>query len=176
MSMDFWQKSCSFRISHRKRANWFKMSPNIVAGRRPWDQNRLVIPGLYPPDRTNLPTISEGCRNLPKMCQNLTKCATTWQNVPKPAKTWHFGCRSCSGCRFLHIQDRALAAGFCTIFFQHKNVLMCVILVARYIWLKHFQNISLQYFSRQVPPQLSRASAREDLFIFIISWKWLHIF
>ena len=42
---------------------------------------------------------------------------------------------------------------------------MCVILVATYIWFKHFQNISLQYFARQVPPQLSRASAREDLLI-----------
>ena len=41
---------------------------------------------------------------------------------------------------------------------------MCVIRVAKYIPLKYFQNISPQYFSRQVPPQLSRAPARDDLF------------
>ena len=150
MSIDFGQKSCAHRISHAKRADWFKMSPNIVAGRRPWDQNRLVIPGLYPPDRTNLPTISEGGTNL-------TKCD----------KVCHFGCRSCSGCRFLHIQDRALAAGFCTIFFQHKNVLMCVILVARYIWLKHFQNISLLQYNtfRARSLRNSRALQRAKIYI-----------
>ena len=46
------------------------------------------------------------------------------------------------------------------------HVHVCVIRVAKYIPLKYFQNISPQYFSRQVPPQLSRAPAREE-FLFL---------